>query len=158
MQRSSRHLADLKQIKQELYRLLGKREYSHAQLYQRLVDRVADGALLSQALEQARELDIQSDQRFALMLVKQRVRQQYGVLRIRDELSKAGVSDELVGTLTAPYTRDFWINLASSALKKKYPMPATDPREKARCHRFLAYRGFEALTINVAIRNWQQAE
>jgi SOS response regulatory protein OraA/RecX len=74
-------------------RLLSRREHAAAELKYKLVRRGHDEATAADIVGQLAGAGWQSDTRYAEMLVRNRIEQGYGPLRIRAELEAAGVPD-----------------------------------------------------------------
>jgi regulatory protein len=143
--------------------LLARREHSLQELQQKLQRRFADADLVAQVLRVLREENLQSDQRYAESLLRQRLSRGYGPLRLRQEMRERGLDDAAIDIAHAAVQPD-WFALAEAAYQKKF---GTDPvdgiaeveqsqrsreeqralhqaalREKARRSRFMQYRGF----------------
>ncbi|WGL16612.1 regulatory protein RecX [Microbulbifer bruguierae] len=138
--------------------LLSRREHSCHELRQKLLpkhpDADFDGVLL-----RLQELNYQSDQRFAEVFCRSRVQRGQGPLRIRQELQLRGVRSVLVQTAMEQLQEDVdWYQLALEQLQRKFrqridpALPwATQQKERARRHRYLAYRGFFTDAIQFAL-------
>lgn len=83
----------------------------------------------------------QSDQRFAESMLRTRLAQGYGPLRITAELTSAGVDDELIRSILLNAGCD-WLELAGRVYKRRYDESAVGAKEWQRRYRFLAQRGF----------------
>jgi len=125
-------------------RLLARREHSLAELTDKLAQRGYPREDIQKVVENCQQQGLQSDVRFAESLVRTRVRQGYGPVRIRQELQAKQVSRSLIdGALRSE--QDNWISHATCAWKKKYK-PSGDESfaEKQKQKQFLLYRGFSA--------------
>ncbi|WP_232059209.1 regulatory protein RecX [Kineobactrum salinum] len=146
--------------------LLARREHSLQELQQKLQRRFADAGMVAEVLHVLREENLQSDQRYAESLLRQRLSRGYGPLRLRREMRERGLDDAAIDIAHAAVQPD-WFALAESAYLKKF---GSDPaggvvaterteqsqgnreeqralqqaalREKARRSRFMQYRGF----------------
>lgn len=125
--------------------LLARREHSFAELERKLGARF-DARKLREALAALRAEGLQSDARFALSFVRERMLRGMGPARIRSELHQRGVSDKdathaLAAVPAAEGTS--WPDLARSAQLKKFgTLDLGDDRQRARVGRFLEQRGF----------------
>lgn len=125
--------------------LLARREHSFAELKDKLGPRF-DARKLEQALAALREEGLQSDARFALSFVRERMLRGMGPARIRIELHRRGVpgKDATHALAAVPAAEGTsWPDLARSAQLKKFgTLDVGDERQRARIGRFLEQRGF----------------
>ncbi|HEX7339307.1 MAG TPA: regulatory protein RecX [Rhodanobacteraceae bacterium] len=124
--------------------LLARREYSRHELQARLVADGQPAADIEQALQRLIDDGYQSDERYAAMLVRSRIRQGYGPQRLRMELKNAGVAAELAdAALDQASAEHDWLALAREQLRKRYGDAApADYAERAKRTQFLLRRGF----------------
>jgi len=135
--------------------LLARRDYSTRELRSRLKDRgylehAIEPVLID--LEETRKLD---DARYGANVVASRSRRALGPARIRQELTRKGVTAETIDQALAggegEEAPDF-IQLARQARVRKFgPELPTDWKEKAKQARFLQYRGFSTDHIRAAL-------
>ena len=93
----------------------------------------------------------QSDTRYVQSLVRTRVAQGFGPLRIESELEGAGVADSLIRQTLVEVDAD-WKALAVELHTRKFGrIPQTGP-EWQKQYRHLAGRGFEAEQIYAALK------
>lgn len=85
------------------------------------------------------------DQRVSLGVVRKRLGQGYGHLRVLDELRAKGAPDEVLSAVESGLEDE--VALARMALAKKFP----NGGEPARVARFLAGRGFSEETIEFVL-------
>jgi regulatory protein len=124
-------------------RLLARRDYSRAELAQRLVRRGVTAAEVEPLLDEFEQLGYLSDARYAGALVRQRegrlarraiardLRDKgIGADAARDALSSLGARDELADATA------LWV--------RRFGTAPADEREKARQVRFLLSRGYSA--------------
>ncbi|SEA49757.1 regulatory protein RecX [Microbulbifer marinus] len=136
--------------------LLTRREHSRLELRRKLADKFPN-ADFDALFERLRELNYQSDQRFAEVFARSRVQRGQGPLRVRRELQQRGIDNQLIAAALEQVEAD-WFALAAEQLQRKFrsPVSAALPRERqlkerARRSRYLAYRGFPADAINWAL-------
>jgi regulatory protein len=91
-----------------------------------------------------------SDVRFAATLAGSRSAR-FGAQRIRHDLRKSGVSDELLQS-TVDALKHTELARAQALWSKKFASPAADAAGRARQMRFLAGRGFSAEVIQRVVR------
>ncbi|MBM7127488.1 regulatory protein RecX [Dyella flava] len=127
--------------------MLARREHSRRELRRKL-DRsgyASDEA--AEALERLGEQQYQDDDRFAEVLIRSRVAQGYGPMRLRVELKTHGLPDARIRSLLDEAGID-WTDSAMAQLRRRYGAVGTsDPAERARRAQFLLRRGFPAATV-----------
>lgn len=145
--------------------LLARREHSLQELQQKLQRRFADATTVADVLEALREENLQSDQRYAESLLRQRLSRGYGPLRLHREMRERGLDEAAIEVAEAAVQPD-WFALAESAYRKKFgggsatvtqdaepsqysreqqrALHQAALREKARRSRFMQYRGFSS--------------
>mgnify|MGYP003635309856 CR=1 FL=1 len=134
--------------------LLARREYSRAELAQRLKKKAFDDTAIDECLDALAEQGLQSDARFAASFVRSRILRGQGVIRIKGELRQRGVDQE---TLNAAFEeveegeQIDWFELARETLARRFDSPGETPKERARRERFLASRGFDFEQIRYAL-------
>jgi len=130
-------------------RYLGRREYAVQELRQKLLQRGADSSLVDTVIDDLVETNLLSDERFAEMYVRMRVRLLFGPLKIRAELRGRGIADQLAARYM-PDGEDTWFDAASQWAEKKR-RGEMDYTERARVYRSLMSRGFTHQQASVAI-------
>ena len=125
------------ELKARALRFLVRREHSRAELERKLSPYAESEDVLRDVLDQLLSRRHQSDERFA----EERARvlsRKYGAAKIRQDLKARGVSDEVIGKLSA----EGELARARAILARKYRVPATTREERAKRARFLQGRGF----------------
>ncbi|EDY86447.1 regulatory protein RecX [gamma proteobacterium HTCC5015] len=137
---------------------LARREHSRYELINKLCAKGADTALAEKVLEQLREENLQSDQRFVEDWVNNRYRRGQGPMKVRAELSQHQLEGGLVESQLSRSDLD-WFEAARLAYQKKYgTQPIDDYNERAKRMRFLQGRGFYAEHIQYALSAPQSGE
>jgi regulatory protein len=127
--------------------LLARREHSRKELKTKLRQGGYEGDEASAALDRLGEQHYQDDDRFAEALLRSRVAQGYGPMRLRQELKSHGVGDARIRALLDGTEVD-WELAAASQLRRRYGGAATsDPAERNRRAQFLLRRGFAGATV-----------
>ncbi|MCC5874501.1 MAG: regulatory protein RecX [Gammaproteobacteria bacterium] len=104
--------------------------------------RSAVDALIEETLNALAEDGLQSDARYAEVLIRSRVNRGQGPLRIRADLRQRGLDFDAVEPLLEDYA-DQWPELAQQVVERRFGSDAAADRgEWARRARFLAGRGF----------------
>lgn len=124
-------------------RLLGRREHSRQELQRKLAVRGVEPTDIDQTLRRLDERGFQSDDRFAGMLVRSRIAQGHGPVRILAELRQHGLSDEQARRAIDSEAPD-WTALAARVCRRRFAGPPTDYAERVKRANFLARRGFPA--------------
>ena len=133
--------------------LLARREHSFIELLSKLTERFPDNTdLVEGIVATLGQQNLQSDQRFAEMLVAARIRRGYGPVRIQAELKYRGVSKNIT-ELALIESGANWFCLAKEALSKKYGSGACDEfSDKVKRSSFLQYRGFKSDHISACFK------
>ena len=119
-------------------RLLTRREYSVKELLTKLYVRYSKDAA-HDALKRCQELNYQSDERYADMIVRHYAQSHYGPIKIYFVASQKGVGKNII----EPFMCDInWQNSAIDALKKKYGKNKLVYDERLKALSFLQRRGF----------------
>lgn len=134
--------------------LLARREHSRKELKTKLRQGGYEGNEATAALDRLGEQHYQDDGRFAEALLRGRIAQGYGPLRLRVELKSHGLADARIRELLDGAEVD-WDASAAAQLRRRYgSAAAADPAERSRRAQFLLRRGFAAATV----RNVTHAE
>lgn len=134
--------------------LLSRREYSRAEIAQRLKKKAFESADIEACLDTLEEQGLQSDVRFAESFIRSRIIRGQGVIRIKGELRQRGVDQEILSNALACVEDNEgvdWFELASDTLARRFSSPGDTPKERAKRERFLASRGFDFEQIRYAL-------
>ena len=127
--------------------LLARREHSRKELGTKLRQSGYEGDEAAEALDRLGEQHYQDDDRFAGALLRSRIAQGYGPVRLRMELKTHGLADARIRELLDEAEVD-WAAAAAAQLRRRYGAAGTsDPAERARRAQFLLRRGFAAATV-----------
>ena len=133
-------------------RLLSTREHSFSELERKLNknDDCHDDVLA--VIEQLRDEDLQSDDRFTEAYIHSRLQRGFGPVRIRQELRERSISDELI-SLHLQINNSQWNQQVCQVREKKYGklVPTSYP-DKMKQSQFLQYRGFTSEQIRQIFR------
>lgn len=142
---------DPKQLRSRLLQLLSRREYSKAELRRKMHEWQVEPADGEQQLTQLEAENLQSDARFADMLVRSKANRGYGPLFIKQSAQLHQISSALLGELLASDELD-WYALARRCYEKKYgdTVPA-DLKEKQKRMAYLQRHGFTGDQIREAL-------
>jgi regulatory protein len=147
----------VKNIRLRALNLLALREHTRQELQIKLEAKFHDKAIISQLLDELEATHIQSDERYAEMFLRSRVRKGHGPNRIKVDLDKKGVTSELSHALLGSDSVD-WRRLALTVLQRKcgekLDLSKTDI---ARNGRFLAQRGFSTEQIYQAFKDYNNS-
>lgn len=149
------------EIREKVLQLLARRDYSVRELVTRLAPKF-DPDLVDQVLASFAERGLQSDQRFAENLVRGRINQGHGPIRIQAELKQKGISQPQIEQALEANPVD-WYELAVTTCQRRFGSPSSvqddlqednptdieshtrrkaDLKARAKQMRFLQYRGF----------------
>lgn len=122
-------------------RALGRREHSARELEHKLARAGLDETAADEVVQELGEAGWQSDARYAGLLVRSRISQGYGPLRISAELSSRGVDTTLIHSALAEAEPD-WSSVIRKVYERRYDAAPESTKERASRYRFLAARGF----------------
>jgi regulatory protein len=122
--------------------MLTRREHSRVELERKLKEIGADTPLIEAVLDELAERRLQSDERFAEVLVRSRAQKGYGPLAIEADLRGRGLDADQVSAALAASGYNWTRRAAEVRLARFGPSFPRDLRERARQMRFLQYRGF----------------
>lgn len=132
-------------------RALSRREHSAAELKAKLQRRGHDADTAADVVGALVERGWQSDARYAEMLVRNRVEQGYGRLRIEAELEAARVPrEEILAALKAADCD--WTGQARELQRRRFGAPPDNAADWQKQYRYLAGRGFEAGQVRAALK------
>ncbi|WP_275289156.1 regulatory protein RecX [Halomonas elongata] len=145
--------------REDAIRLLARREYARGELRERLVAKGHADEDVEACLFDLEEQGLQSDARFAESFLRARVARGQGPIKLRAELERRGIDDEIVRqAFTELATEVDWFSLAAEALARRFSGPGETSRERARRERFLAGRGFDFEQLRHAVMHaWDDA-
>lgn len=127
--------------------LLAKREYGEQELFDKLTRKGFLETDIIEAIAACKRQGLQSDLRFAESVIRARVRQGYGPLRIRQELESKRIASEVIEAALDELSFD-WLALGIEVKKKKYKAQGlVSFAELQKQKRFLLYRGFPSDVI-----------
>jgi regulatory protein len=127
--------------------LLARREHSRKELKTKLRQGGYEGEETVDALDRLGAQHYQDDDRFAEVLLRSRIGQGYGPMRLRVELKSHGLADARIRELMDEAEVD-WDASAAAQLRRRYGGAGTsDPAERNRRAQFLLRRGFAAATV-----------
>ena len=130
-------------------RMLARREHSRAELSRRLVARGGDAQEIERVLDSLEREGYLSDARFAQVLVAHKA-ERFGKRAIATAMRARGIDSETAkAALTTIESADESAH-ARNAWARRFKVPATDERGRARQVRFLLARGY-ALSIALEV-------
>ncbi len=140
----------LAQARDKAIMLLARREHSRAQLVYKL-NNYRDCVDIEALLDDLADLDLQSDRRYAGMLVRSKAQAGYGLARIRQWAKQYGLSSEHLALAIEEEDHD-WFAAALRQRQKHFGMlPPGTMQDKAKQMRYLYNRGFSQDQIQYAV-------
>jgi regulatory protein len=134
------------QARDAALRLLGRREHSARELKTKLRARGLEAESAGEIVDGLKESGWQSDERYAEMLVRSRVAQGHGPLRIEAEMRVAGIGAEAIRAAMDAAETD-WDEVALRVWERHFRTPAGNAQERQKQYRYLMGRGFDSATI-----------
>lgn len=136
--------------------LLGLREYSEAQLREKMVKRCEDAALVQSALDKLKSKNYLSDQRKADSVLSQYGKKESGH-KLKQRFILAGLDKELIeqtiNSAQEDLTQEDKIEQCLEVLVKKHKV--YNPEKKDKYLRFLISRGFSYSLANSALKEFE---
>lgn len=129
--------------------LLARREHSRRELRRKLAARGTEPGEIDGALERLDERGYQSDPRFAEMLVRSRIAQGFGPIRILAELRQHGIDQTQAQVVIDAQVPD-WPALAADLCRRRFRAAPADYAERVKRAQFLLRRGFAAAVARAA--------
>ena len=143
-----------KSLRQRALEYLGKREYSHQELGQKLKAYLEEGQdfeAITAILEDFRTRGWLSDKRFTEQILHAR-QAKFGVAKIANELREKGVSQELIA-VAIEQVKGNELDNALEIWRKKFKNAPASREEWAKQARFLQSRGFGFDTIKKVLNS-----
>lgn len=130
--------------------ILSRQEVSRLGLKRKLAPHAESEEELENVLNEFSERNWQSDLRYAEAYIHSKSRK-HGSLRLKQALAQQGIDEETSRKLLPDRLSEK--QTAMDVLRKKFKYPAADLKEKQKQARFLAYRGFDADTVQTALKH-----
>ena len=121
-------------------RYLARREFSRAELHDKLLAYVQEGEDLNAVLDELVKRGWLSDARATTQLVHAK-RNRFGSLRIAHELRQKGIAENLIDE-AMPELKENELDTVREVWQRKFGNIAQDAKEKGKQLRFLQSRGF----------------
>lgn len=138
------------QARDKAIMLLARREHSRVQLAYKL-NNYRDSVDIEALLDDLADLDLQSDRRYAGMLVRSKAQAGYGLARIRQWAKEYGLNIEYLDLAIEEEDHD-WFAAALRQRQKHFGMlPPGTIQDKAKQMRYLYNRGFSQDQIQYAV-------
>lgn len=149
MRGKSAHDLTEAEVRDMAVRYLSRREYGIEELKRKLIQRGAQSGLAESVVSDCVEQNLVSDERFAEMYVRMRVRRHFGPLKIRGELRQRGIGDQVIAN-AMQLEQDVWFDSAAYWADRRVH-GELEFAARAKLHRSLMNRGFSYEQANVAI-------
>lgn len=121
---------------------LVRRDHAVSELQVKLLHKGYSADEVEVAIKRCQEQGYQSDARYAESLIRTRISQGWGPVRVQQELASVRVEDDIVLALMATY-HDKWLLEARVVWQKKFKgIKPLDYKDTQKQKRFLQYRGF----------------
>jgi regulatory protein len=126
------------------YRYLNRRERTRAEVRQRLEREDLGAATVDDTIATLIEQGYLDDGRFARLFTEDKRRlEQWGSDRIRRSLRERGIAPELAETALGEHTTESELQQALELLRRRFPRPPADRRERDRALGLLLRKGYE---------------
>lgn len=137
-------------LRSHALRLLARREHSRRELQRKLAALAAEPDEVERILDELTARGWLAERRVAEQLIHAR-RGRFGSGRIRQELLAKGVAEEVVAAVL-PGLKESELDAARTVWRRKFKVPPSSAKERARQVRFMQGRGFAMDTIMNVIR------
>jgi regulatory protein len=139
-------------------RYLDRRERAVAEVRRHLESKDLDSATIDDALVTLTELGVLDDARFARVFTEdKRALEQWGAERISRNLLDRGVDRGLIAAALDGEPFDSELARALDVLRRRFPAPPRDERERQRALGVLMRKGYDSDTALDAIRSYARA-
>jgi len=147
-------------IRRAAFDVLAQREHSQQELTEKIIrkfkkrtDVVVTEDRIAEVVSAINAEGLQSNTRYIEMLIRSRINQGHGPMRIAQELKQKGIPSAEYESLLDSRSEE-WLERAKQAKQKKFGIAKTiDQKEKGRQLRFLQYRGFSSQQIQFAMKS-----
>lgn len=140
-------MLDQQALKKAALNYLSRRDYSRAALSLKLQRKGATAAEVAAVLDWCSEQNYLNEERFLLMILRNRCNQGYGYRYILQECRQHQLTEQQLDAVIAAEEIDWW-QLAKQAYQKKYADKAiADYQEKMKRMAYLQRRGFSSEQI-----------
>lgn len=144
---------DITALKRQALNWLSRRDYSEAQLYQRLCRQGGAADDVAQVISWCKQENYLNQQRYLAMLVRSRANKGYGLNYIMQECRQQQISAQQLHACITELGID-WFALAAQQYQKKYGgQAAADYKDKLKRMAYLQRRGFSNEQIQFAINH-----
>jgi regulatory protein len=138
------------------YSHLARREHSVAELREKLERAGVGEETIERALAVVIEQGYLNDERYARLLAEdRRSLDGWGVVRIRDRMMRAGIDPSLIDVTLASFDETSERDAAMALLRRRFPTPPGDARERQRAFGLLVRQGFDSDVAYAAIRKYE---
>jgi regulatory protein len=139
------------------YRYLGQRDHTVAEMRRYLEGKRVDPATIDDAVAELTEQGYLDDARYARRFAEDRREvDRWGAERIERKLLAAGVERALVEAALADQEAEDELHAAVALLRRRFPAPPADDRERNRALGVLVRKGYELELAHDAIRAFER--
>lgn len=142
---------ELQRVSTIAVRYLARRDYSRLELYQRLVAKGFQDAVINQVLEELQMQGYQCDERFADMFIRSRVNAGDGPFKIKIALRGKGICDSLALAVFDKLNIDWFERVQAVKSKRFGEAVSQDVQEVSKQIRYLKNKGFYQDHINAVM-------
>lgn len=147
--------AALQYARDVAWRALNRRDRSVEELRTLLAGKRAEPATIAQVVAELLKLGHLDDARFAQRFTEDRRRlDAWGNDRIARRLKALGIADEHIERASAERDGGDEVERAAALLRRRFPTPPRDDRERSRALGLLLRRGYESEAAYTAIRRY----
>jgi regulatory protein len=139
------------------YRHLGHRDRTVAEVRDRLAAEGVEPAVVEEAVEELHHLGYLDDARYAQRFAEdRRTIDAWGAERIERRLLAVGVDPELIAVALGEQGEGEELEAALAVLRRRFPQPPTQDRERDRALGLLVRKGYELELAYDAVRAFER--
>ena len=143
----------LQRARELVWRALNRRDRTVSEIRDMLADRDVDGTTIEAVVAELREGDYVDDARYAQRFAEDRRRlDAWGRERIERRLAELGVAGEHIAAAVSAQGAEEELSSAIELLRRRFPVPPADARERSRALGLLVRRGYDSDSAYEAIR------
>ena len=144
--------SDPKVVYSRLVDLLARREHSQFELKQKLLAKQFSSHVIDAQIEYLVQAGLQSDLRYTEVAVREWARKGKGPLYIAAQLQQKRIHSQMMYEVFDELQVDWFENALAVRCKRFDDVDLADFKQKQKCYRYLAKRGFDSEQVQYAMK------
>ena len=145
--------SDPKAVYSRLVDLLARREHSQFELKQKLLAKQFSPHVIDAQIAYLVEAGLQSDERYTEVAVREWMRKGKGPLYIAAQLQQKRIPAQMMYQVFDELQTDWFESALAVRCKRFNDADLKDLKQKQKCYRYLAQRGFDSEQVQYAIKS-----